>query len=341
MAEYVGFDVSMEETAVCVMDGDGRISWRGKCLSTPERMAGTLRAHAPQAERIVFETGALSTWHWHKLHDMGFPVVCVDARRAKKALSMYSAKTDRIDAEGLAQLARTGWYTEVQVKGVDKHRLRSALIVRAKLVGVQRDLGTQMRGILKTFGLIVGKASGKKFARRVRELASGEDIVSTLIDALLTAWETIGAQIARVEKELRHRMSRDSICRLLMSAPGVGFITALAYVTVIDDPHRFRHSASVGVYLGLTPRRYQSGEMDYSGHISHCGDALLRSYLFEAANVLLTRVRRGCLPKTWAATLAKKVGTKKAKVALARKLAVILHRMWIDNASFCWTAQKP
>jgi len=122
--------------------------------------------------------------------------------------------------------------------------------------------------------------------------------------------------------------------------PGVGPGTALTFISAIDDPARFRRSRSVGAYIGLTPRRYASGEIDRTGRISKCGDAMLRSYLFEAAGVLLTRVPKWCALKAWGVRLAKRIGFKKAKIAVARKLAVIMHRMWCDGTNLKWTTKE-
>ena len=340
MKHYVGLDVSMEETMVCVMEGSGEAVFKGSVSSTPEAIADLLRRKAPHAERVVLEAGSLSTWHWHGLRALGFPVVCVDARHARAALSMRVNKTDANDAEGLAHLARTGWCREVRVKSMASHHDRSLLAAREQLGKTKRDLENQMRGLMKTFGLLVGKVSGGRFEGRVRELLAEVPALCDVIEPLLAARAAVRRECDRLTKRVMDLARDSATCRLLMRHPGIGAINALAFVSTIDDPRRFAKSANVGAYLGLTPRRYQSGEVDRTGRISKCGDAMVRSLLFEAANVLLTRVTKWCPLKAWGMRLMKRIGAKKAKVAVARKMAVTLHRMWMDNADFRWTNKE-
>lgn len=342
MSQYVGLDVSLKETSVCVLDGSGQVMWRGTCKATPEAMAATVRKRAPVAERVVLESGTLSTWHWHGLRDLGIPVVCVDARQAKAALSGRPNKSDELDAEGLAQLARTGWYAEVRVKSYDSHRVRSVLVARAKLVGMKRTLSNTIRSLLKTFGQFTQRARGQGFAERVRELVADEPLLGKGIEGLLASWETVSRQVRDLDRLLSGLARRDPVCRdILMTAPGVGAITALAFKSVIDDPARFKRGEEIGAYLGLAPKRHQSGDTDRMGCISRCGDALLRGYLFEAATVALMRVKRENAPVAWAKGVARRSGANKARVALARKLAVTLFAMWRRNEPFRWSQPKP
>jgi transposase len=340
MSHYVGLDVSLEETSIWVVDEDGQRIWQGKSSSEPAAIANQVKIHAPEVTRVGFETGPLSTWHWHELRGLGLPVVCLDARHAKAALSMQVNKTDANDAHGLAQIVRTGWYRAVKVKSLDAHLVRTLLVSRSKLVEVRTRLSNQLRGILKTFGLMVGKTSGGAFEKRVRELTAGNIELESIIDSLLSVWRCTCEQIHVLNRKILIHARADSVCRRLMTAPGVGPVTALAYRAVVDDPGRFKNSSSVGAYLGLTPRRYQSGEVDRSGGISKCGDGLMRSYLYEAATVIFSRVRKWSSLKAWGVKLARRIGAKKAKVAMARKLAVILHRMWIDQTDFRWSASQ-
>ena len=321
MDHYVGLDVSLEQTSVCIVDGNGKTLWQGKCASTPEAIAAAIRAKAPGAVRIGLESGPLSSWHWHELRKLGLPVVCLDARHAKAALALQLNKTDRNDARGLAQIVRTGWYREVAVKSVDSQLVRSMLTTRVQLVRMRVDLANQIRGVLKPFGLVAGKGGGRAFVERVRSLVA-DGPLAPVAEALLAAWEAISSQVAALSRRLVAVARQDQAVQRLMTAPGVGTLVALAYTSVIDDPGRFPRSSSVGAYLGLTPRRYQSGEEDYTGHISRCGDRLLRSYLFEAAGVILHRVSKWSALKAWGTRLAKKIGAKKATVAVARKLSV-------------------
>jgi transposase len=337
MAHYAGLDVSLESTSICVVDDSGTKIWQGTTSSQPAAICKALKRHAPELVKAGFETGPLSTWHWHEFKTIGLPAVCLDARHAKAALSLQVNKTDANDAHGLAQIVRTGWYREVEVKSIDAHLIRTLLIARAKLVEVRVKISNQLRGVLKTFGLLVGKAAGRGFEQRVRELAVGQVALQPIIDSLLSVWRCTCEQIQSLDRLIRAQSQSNEVCRRLMTAPGVGPVTALAYCAVIDDPARFKRSSTVGAYLGLTPRRYQSGEVDKAGRISKCGDAMLRSYLYEAANAILNRVSKWSKLKAWGMKLAKRVGAQKAKVAMARKLAVILHRMWSDGTDFRWS----
>ena len=217
--------------------------------------------------------------------------------------------------------------------------VRSMLTTRAQLVRMRVDLANQVRGVLKPFGLIAGKGGGQPFAERVRTLVAGGPL-QEVAEALLAAWRAIGEQIAALGRRLVAMARRDEAVRRLMTAPGVGVLVALTYVSVVDAPERFARSSSVGAYVGLTPRRYQSGEEDHTGHISRCGDKLLRTYLFEAAGIILHRVSRWSTLKAWGTRLARRIGTRKATVAVARKLAVILHRMLRDGGEFRWSAKE-
>jgi transposase len=331
---YVGLDVSLETTAVCVIDNEGNVVWRGKCASTVESIATAVRTYAPAAVRVGLETGQLSNWLTLSLRRRGFPIICLDARHAKAALNLQINKTDANDAFGLAQVVRTGWYREVAVKSMDAQKLRILLVARAQLVSQRQTIANTIRGFLKTFGLVIVRGSGGPFAARVREQTASNEVLTAIVEPLLVVWHAAREQIATFDRQLLARARSDAAARYLMTIPGVGVVVALAYVAVVDDPARFRRSASVGAYVGLTPRRYQSGEADHSGHISKCGDGLLRAYLFEAAAVLMCRYPRPNALKSWGLAVAKRIGMRRAKVALARKLAVIMHRMWSDRSEY-------
>lgn len=335
---YVGLDVSLDMTAVCVVDAAGKVAWRGHCASTPDAIAGVVHKHAPAAQRIGLETGLLSAWLVPDMRQLGLPVVCLDARHAKAALRMQINKTDDNDALGLAHIVRTGWYREVAVKSMDSHAVRTPLVARAHLVSQRQTTAKLIRGLLRPFGLLVGHAGGSRLGVRVQELLADRPVLVAIIEPLLLVWRTLREQIAELDGQIRRRARDDARVRRLMTAPGVDVVVALAYTAVIDAPARFARSSSVGAYLGLTPRRYQSGEVDTPGHISRCGDGLLRSYLFEAANVVLSRLTRPSWLKDWGEALMKRIGARKAKVTVARKLAVVLHRMWMDEQEFRWSA---
>lgn len=334
MKQYVGLDISMEETSTCVLDENGGVTFEGNVPTNPEAIAKLLRRHAGNAERIVFETGSLSNWLWHQLRALGFPVICLDARHANAALSMRINKSDQNDAKGLAEMARMGWYREAAVKGEESWKTRSMLAARTKLVNLRRDIDNQMRGLCKGLGIVLGRAGSTNLARKVDAVLAEAPDLQDIFAPLLLAQCCLTEQIEKFDRQLMAVAKGDKTVRRMMTVPGIGPLTALSFVVTIDDPTRFRHSADVGAYLGLTPRRYQSGEMDRTGRISKRGNHQMRTYLFEAANVLLTVVRRGSALKRWGSKLAKRIGAKKAKVAVARKMAVILHAIWTDGTEF-------
>jgi transposase len=340
MEHYVGLDVSLKLTAICIVDGTGKVVREGAVVSNPEAIAAFVKSHAPLVARIGLETGATSTWLWTELNKMELPVICIDARHAKAALKMQINKNDRNDALGIARIMQCGWYKEVSVKGLDSHAIKALLVSRALLVKIKRDLENQVRGLLKNFGLVIGRAKMNVFAVRAAELIEDRPELAAAIEPLLKARESIERQIADLDRKVMRLARNDAQVRRFMTAPGVGAITALCFLATIDDPIRFKRSRSVGAYVGLTTRRYASGEIDWTGRISKCGDKLLRSYLYEAANVILTRVAKWSALKAWGIRLAKRSGLRKAKVAVARKLAVILHRMWIDGTEFNWSSKE-
>ena len=290
--------------------------------------------------RIGLESGPTSTWLWTELDRLGLPVICIDARHAKAALKMQINKSDRNDAAGIARIMQTGWYREVRVKALDSHAIKALLVGRALLVKIKRDLENQIRGLLKNIGLVIGRAKMNTFALRAKELIEDKPTLAAVVEPLLKAREVIEQQVADLDRKVMRLARSEPQVRRFMTTPGIGPITALCYLATIDDPIRFNKSRNVGAYIGLTTRRYSSGEIDWTGRISKCGDKLLRSYLFEAANVLLTRVAKWSTLKAWGMRIAKRSGIRKAKVAVARKLAVILHRMWIDGTEFLWSSKE-
>jgi transposase len=333
---YVGLDVSLETTSICVVDHNGGVVWRGKCSTEPGPIREAVRAHAPALIRIGLETGQLSNWLTLALRKQGLPVVCLDARHAKAALSLQVNKTDANDAHGLAQVVRTGWFREVAIKSMDAQTLRLLLMARDQLVSQRQAVANTIRGLLKTFGVVIARGSGGPFAVRVRTTIADNATLAVIVEPLLAAWQALREQVAVLDRQVNRRAKTDPVARRLMTAPGVGVIVSLAYIAVIDDPNRFKRASSVGAYLGLTPRRYQSGEVDKAGSISKCGDGFLRAHLFEAANVLLSRHPRTSKLKTWGLALASRIGMRRAKVAVARKLATIMLRVWKDDRDFDW-----
>jgi transposase len=334
MSHYAALDVSNEETAIHVIDEAGLTVWRGKRASDPEALATALRRHAPELARVGLETGPLTPWLYHTLKQIGLPVICLDARHARAATALQRNKTDARDAETLAQLVRTGWYREARVKGFAAHAVRHLVGARAQLMGVSIDLSNQIRSTLKTFGLMAGKGAGRTFELKVRALLAERPTIAGIIEPLLAAWQAVRAQITVLDQRLIALAKGDPVCRLLMTCPGVGVIVATSFAAAIEAPEHFRRSRSVGAYLGLTPSRHQSGEVDRTGGISRRGDRLMRTYLFEAAASLLVRVRQESALKTWGRDLVERMGFKHAAVAVARKLAVVLHAMWRSGTPF-------
>lgn len=333
MDEYIGLDVSLKDTAVSIRRGGKRI-WRGKCASDPQLLAALIRKHAPAAKRVVFETGPLSVWFFHALTAEGVPAICIDARHAKAALDMAANKTDANDADGLAHLAEVGFYKEVRVKSFDSMLARTLVAARTRLVRICTELSNQIRGLMKTFGLIVPAVMGTRFEHKVGELLTGNAELAQIIRPLLEAWHAVRLRAAELGRKLLADARRSEACQLLMTIPGVGVVTATSFITAIEDPTNFKHSRSVGAWVGLTTRRYQSGEIDYDGHISRRGDSHLRGLLYEAATVLLTRSKSECDLRKWGLQLRERLGFKRAAVAVARKLAVIMHAMLSTGEPF-------
>jgi transposase len=319
---------------VHIVDQQGRCLWRGTCPTDVAAPVGTIRRHAPAVERVGLETGQLATWLCHGLTKAGLPVVCMDARQAKAALSCRINKTDANDAEGLAQLLRTGFFRQVRVKSEGTMLVRTLLSARRQLVRTGLDLANQIRGLLKIFGLLLPRGGGRAFEAAVRERVAGHPRLAAAIMPLLEAWRAVREQVLALDRQARAAAKRDARCRLLLTAPGVGTITALAYVAAVERPGEFRNARAVGAWVGLTPARHQSGQVDYSGRISRQGDVHLRTCLYEAANTVLTRSRADSALKRWGLGLKARLGHRRAVVAVARKLAVVLHAMWSKEEPF-------
>jgi len=344
MKHYVGLDVSLKEVSICVVDPDGIVIAEGKVATEPELILSWIDGRIGAVERIVHESGPLSIWLTRELSARGAPAVCIDARAAHKALSARMNKSDRADAEGLAQLARTGWYREVHIKSEASDRLRLLLGARGRMIDIRRDIEAQARGVLKTYGIRLGTITQGRnrasFRDQLRAAASGDPTLEMVTASLIVVHEVACAETTAIDDELMVIARGSELARRLMTVPGVGPIVALNFIATVDDAGRFAKATDVGAYLGLTPRRYQSGEMDYSGRISKRGNSGMRTLLFEAANVLITRVRRFSPLKSWAMRLAARKGFKKAAVAAARKIAVVMLRLWRDGTTFAWTKEE-
>lgn len=341
MTKYAALDVSMEKTAICVVDEDGRKIVEGKVPTDPATITAWLADKVGAVARVGMETGPLAVWLWNELAMRGLPIVCLDARHANAALSMMPNKTDRHDAAGLAQIVRTGWYKQVRIKSHGAYVVRALLSARDILVGIRGRIENEIRGLLKTFGVMFGKKVGG-FTRRAEEIVTGElaaaPEIKMVVELLLQARRSVLERLKSLDAAVRAAARRNAMARLFMTAPGVGAVTALSVASAFDDASRFSRSSSAGAYLGLTPRRYESGEVSRNGHISKRGNKLTRTHLYEAANVILTRQIAFSSLKAWGLRIAKSGGFKKAKVAVARKLAVILHAMWKTGQPFRFAA---
>lgn len=339
MTHYAGIDVSLETSSICIVDAQGAIQREFKVESEPEAMAAVLVGTGVPFSRIGLEAGPLSQWLHAGLAKVGLPVVLLETRQLRATTKAMPVKTDRNDARAMAQVVRTGWYKAVHVKSELSQELRALLSGRKLLVAKLRDLDNGIRSLLRGFGLKVGQVSEAAFPARVRELADGRAGLEALMGPLLQARDAVRTERERLHRLVLAAVRDDDVCRRLMTVPGVGPVTALTFCSAVDDPTRFSRSQAVGAHFGLTPRRYQSGETDRVGHISKQGDNLARQALYEAANVLLTRTGKWSALKAWGMAVAKRAGMRRAKVAVARKLAVVLHRIWRDGTEFCWSRE--
>jgi transposase len=340
MEHYAGIDVSLEWSSLCVVDANGKIVREGKAASEPEALIAWFGALGLKLARVGLEAGPLSQWLYPRLREAGLQAELLETRHVRKALELMPVKSDRNDARGIAQLMRLGWFRPVHCKSLGAQEVRALLTARKLMQAKLFDVEMSLRGMLRGFGLKVGRTTPRRFAGRIRELVAGQATLEAVAEALLAAHAALLHAFAGLEKQVRAIAGADRRTRLLMSAPGVGAIVALTYVAAVDDPGRFKSSKGVGAHFGLTPKKYQSGETDRSGRIAKVGDASVRSALYEAAHVILTRPVKGGDLKSWAMRLAKRAGMQKAKVALARKLAVVLHRMWVDGARFAFATRE-
>jgi transposase len=335
MNHYAGIDVSLECSSVCVVDASGKILREARVASEPEALIAWFRSSGVAAERIGLEAGPLSQWLFAAMREAELAVELLETRHVRKAFEMMPVKSDRNDARGIAQLMRLGWFRPVHCKSISAQETRALLTARKLVQSKLRDVENSLRGILRGFGLKVGKVTEREFAARIRELVADQPHLRRIADALLAVRETLRKEFKAFEKQVGKMARSEPQVRLLTSVPAVGPIVALTYASAIDDPARFKSSKQAGAHFGLTPKKHQSGETDYTGRISKIGDASVRWALYEAAHVMLTRPVKGCSHlKSWAMRIARRAGMSKAKVALARRLAVIMHRMLADGTPF-------
>jgi transposase len=337
MIYYAGIDVSLRTVNICVINDDGELVAETKLASDVQDIVAYLDDLEFDVESIGLEAGTLTQYLTYGLQAAGFDVVVMEARQVKGALSAMRNKTDKHDARGIAQILRSGWYSRVHVKSMASHHIRMLLSSRKAVLSKCVDLENEVRGLFKIFGIILPPKLGHgAFDPAVRDIIEAGETLSHALLPLLDARLVLYHTFRELDNRTRKMAHADPVCVRLMSVPGVGFITALTFKAGVDDPHRFKRSRTVGAYFGLTARRFQSREMNIDGHISKCGDADVRGTLYTAANALLTRSARWSPLKAWGMKLAKTRGHRRAVIAVARKLAVILHRVWIDDTQFRW-----
>jgi transposase len=335
MDYYAGIDVSLEYSSVCVVDAAGKIVREGKVASEPEALRVFFGSLGLGVARIGLEAGPLSQWLYGELRQAGLAMELLETRHVSDAFKAMPVKSDRNDARNIAQLMRLGWFRPVHCKSLAAQEVRAMLTARKLVQSKLLDVENSLRGILRGFGLKVGKTTRTRFAGRIEELVEGHPGLQMIAQALLRARAVLLAEFNGFEKQVRQASRLNVQARLLMSTPAVGPVISLTFASAIDDPARFTSSKQAGPHFGLTPRKYQSGEADYSGRISKTGDASVREALYEAAHIILTKPIRGCAQlKSWATRIARRAGMAKAKVALARKLAVIMLCMLKDNRPF-------
>ncbi len=335
MVYYAGIDVSLECSSVCVVDASGKIVREAKVASEPEALIGWFSSLGLEFARIGLEAGPLSQWLYVQTKQAGLAVELLETRHVSDAFKAMPVKSDRNDARNIAQLMRLGWFKPVHCKSLAAQEVRAMLTARKLLQSKLLDVENSLRGILRGFGLKVGKSTRARFADRIAELVKGHPSLEVIAASLLRARAVLLSEFNGFEKRMRQTSLLDAKAKLLMTTPAVGPVISLTFASAIDDPSRFTSSKQAGPLFGLTPKKYQSGETDYSGRISKLGDRSVREALYEAAHIILTKPIKGCARlKSWATRIARRAGMNKAKVALARKLAVIMLRMLKDNRPF-------
>ncbi len=335
MTFYIGIDVSKEEANYCARDERGQVLWSGKTASEPNDLYKAITRQGKHPERCVLETGTLSNWLARCLRDLGLNIEVIDARHAHQVMNLQRNKTDANDASLLAEIARTGFFKSVSVCSETSQVSKMLLKARDHLVGQRRSTQNTVRGLLGSLGIRFPKHI-KKLEEKVRFALAEHPELLAIIEPLLSNIDHIKKQISVMDQQINKQVKKCKICKVLMSIPGVGPVTSMAFTATIDDPYRFKKSRDVGAYVGLTAKRYQSGDMDWSGRISRQGNHMLRTLLYEAANSLMCVVRKAHPLKDWARRIAKRSCRKKAVTALARKLSVIMHKMMITGEFFRW-----
>jgi len=334
MDYYAGIDVSLECSSVAIVDATGKIVREGKVASDPAALIEWFASLGLKMVRIGLEAGPLSQWLYAAMKEAGLSVELLETRHVRNAFKTMAVKTDRKDARGIAELMRVGWFRPVHCKSMGAQETRVILNARTLVQSKLHDIEASLRGMLRGFGLKVGPTTANRFGGRIKELVSEHPTLQIVTESLLAVHEVLLREFKGFEKRVRIMARDDARAKLLMTTTGVGAVVSLTYASAIDDPGRFKKSKQVGAHFGLAQRKYQSGEIDITGRISKIGDKGVRTALYQSAHIILTKPVKASALKSWALRLAKRVGMKKAKVALARKLAVIMHRMLVDGTPF-------
>jgi len=335
MTYHAALDVSLRSVSICIVDDDGAIQFEGKVDSEVEAIIACLNRFDPTIKSVGFEAGALMQYLTYGLQAAGYEVICLEARQVSSALSAMRNKTDKNDARDIAQILRTGWYSRVHVKSFESHLIRVLLTSRKAVLKKCVDLENEIRGLIRIIGVkLPGTLKHGIYDVTVREIIDNNDILADALVPLLDARLVLYKTYLKLDNQAKAMVREDPICQRLMTVPGVGAITALTYKAAVDDPTRFKHSRTVAAHFGLTPRRFQSGEVDNTGRISKAGDPEVRSALYVAAHSLVVRSAEWSSLKIWGLRLAKTKDHRRAVTAVARKLAVILHKMWMDGTDF-------
>lgn len=338
---WVGLDCGIETTAVCVIDQDGVIHGEESCATDAYAVQEILQSYPRWAIKQLSVEAGVATHMIRQLREMNLPVRVCEVRKASKFLTVRRHKTDANDAKGLAELGRVGTTigSEVYVKPLECQNIRTQLVARKNLIEQRVKIETMIQSFVRLHGgtLKLRYARGslsEDIASQLERL--GDDGIDTEADIapLVRIAEAIRSHLRDVDRRMKVAAQCHPICALLLTVPGVGPITALSFYSAISDPWRFSRNRDVGPYLGLTPKLFQSGTRSRMGGISKHGSTLTRTHLVSAATVLLTNAQTECDLRTWGQSLARRVGLAKARVAVARKLAVLLLHLWKANAQF-------
>lgn len=340
MKLFIGLDLGVYKTAMCCIDGDGNTVMQATTPSDPESILGRISKLNGDIQLVGLEACPLSEWIYGALQDAGHPVFCLETRHTQRFLSTRPNKTDKNDAHGIASMMRIGHFKPVHVKSRNSQLLRALLVGRRQFMSAILQIENTIRSLMRSQGLKLGRVHRGKFSERVEELCETMPEMMQVVEPLLKARDEMRLQMRKLDNALERASRADQICKLFRTIPGVGPLTALAFKATIDDPARFKQSKLVAAHLGLTPRVYQSGEIDRAGRISKSGDKLMRYLLCEAATSMLLISRKWCSLKAWGIKIAKRSGMPKAIVAVARRIAIAMHRMWMTGESFRFGSLK-